>query len=274
MPIKREELTQAFLSKHPDTAARVLENLAAEEVAALFAKLPVRLILPVIRRLTPSLTAQILLSLEFDQQVALISQLGPRYAANVLRNWTGERRARVFKSLPTLLSGRLKVLLEYAPDSVGSIMNTEFITANINQTIGDIETLVRNMKMDHQYDIYVIDDNLRLRGAVGIIKLLREDNNKTIRQIMDKNIPTISATANVAVVSNHIGWESRATLPVVDRDQHVVGTFQQAMCMEKPEIHDAANTGYGYLASDILEVYWTGWKSIFGTMLTKPQDLL
>ena len=144
MTVKREELTQVFLSKHPDTAARVLENLAAEEVAALFTKLPVRLILPVIRRLTPSKAAQVLLSLEHQQQDAVISQLGPRYAANVLRNWTVDQRARALKALPKLLASRLKVLLEYAPGSVGSIMNTEFIIVNINQTIGEIETMLRD----------------------------------------------------------------------------------------------------------------------------------
>lgn len=272
MPMKREELTQAFLSKHPDTAARVLENLAATEVAALFRELPVRLILPVIRRLTPAMVAQVLLSMEYEQQDSIISQLGPRYAANVLRNWSGEPRTRVLKALPKLLASRLRVLLEYTPGSVGSIMDTEFITANINQSVGDIEAMVRNMSMDHQYDVYVIDDNLRLRGAVGILKLLREDNNKTIRHIMDKNIPALSATANIASVSNHVGWESRITLPVVDRDQHVVGTFQQSMCLVKTESPDESTASYGYLASDILDVYWTGWKSIFGAMLTKPQD--
>jgi Mg/Co/Ni transporter MgtE len=271
MTIKREQLTQAFLSKHPDVAARVLENLAPEEVAALFAELPVRLIVPVLRRLGPAMAAQILLSIEYDQQVALVSQLGPRVTANILRNWPSEHRTRVFKSLPTLLSGRLKVLLEYAPDSVGSIMNTEFITANINQSVGDIEVVVRNMKMDHQYDVYVIDDNLNLRGAVGIIKLLREDNHKSIRQIMDKNIPAVSATASVASTRRHVGWESRVTLPVVDRDQHVVGTLQHSMCLIQPETPETATNSYGYLASDILEVYWTGWKAIFATMLTKSQ---
>lgn len=272
MTIKREELTQAFLAKHPDTAARVLESLAAEEVAALFSELPVRLILPVVRRLTPAMVAQILLPMEFDQQIAIFSQLGPRNSANVLRSWPGTQRARVFKSLPTLLSSRIRVLLEYAPDVVGSIMNTDFITANIQQSVGEIEAVIRTLKIDHQYDIYIIDDNLRLRGAVGILKLLREDNKKPIRQVMDRSISAITATTNITSAISHIGWEARVTLPVVDRDQHVIGTLQQAMCLARPEIREPSNSGFGYLASDILDVYWMGWKSIFGALLTKSQS--
>ena len=267
--MKNGELTQAFLIKHPDSAARVLENLGADEVAALFGELPARLILPVLRKLTPNMAAQTLLQMEDDQQIALIKELTPRMAANILRNWSVEQRARVFKSLPTYLATRTKVLLDYAPDSVGSVMNTEFISANMNQTVGDVELAVRNMRMDRQCDVYVIDDNLRFRGAVGIVKLLREDNQKKIRQIMDKNVPTLSATANIASVSDHVGWESRLTLPVVDRGQQVVGTFQQAMSLEKPEIQEISSAGYGYLASDILDIYWTGWKSIFTAILAK-----
>jgi Mg/Co/Ni transporter MgtE len=270
--MKNGELTQAFLSRHPETAARVLENLAAEEVAVLFAELPVKLITPVIRRLTPAMAALILLRMEHDQQAALFRQLGPRNAANILRNWSGEQRARVFKTLPAYKSARLKILLEYAPDTVGSIMDTEFITANLNQTVGDAEAAVRNMKIDHQYDIYVIDDNMQYRGAVGILKLLREDNQKKIRQIMDKNVPAIAATAKLHAVGIHAGWESRSTLPVVDRDQQVVGIFQQAMALEKPELHDTSTAGYGYLASDILDIYWTGWKLVFGAILAKSQE--
>jgi Mg/Co/Ni transporter MgtE len=142
----------------------------------------------------------------------------------------------------------------------------------VNQTVGDAEAAVRNMKIDHQYDIYVVDDNMQYRGAVGILKLLREDNQKKIRQIMDKNVPAIAATAKLHAVGIHAGWELRSTLPVVDRDQQVVGIFQQAMALEKPELHDTSTTGYGYLASDILDIYWTGWKLIFGAILAKSQE--
>ncbi|MCI0506371.1 MAG: CBS domain-containing protein [Gammaproteobacteria bacterium] len=269
--MKNGELTQAFLSRHPENAARVLENLAAEEVAALFAELPVKLILPVIRRLTPATAAQILLHLTDDRQTALILQLGPRNAANILRNWSGEQRLRVFKTLTAYKSARLRVLLDYAPDSVGSVMDTEFITANLHQTVGDVEMAVRNMKIDHQYDIYIIDDNMRFCGTVSILTLLREDNQKKIRQIMDRNVPAIAATAKLHAVGIHAGWESRSTLPVVDRDQQVVGVFQLAMALEKPELNETSDTGYGYLASDILDIYWTGWKMIFGAILAKSQ---
>ena len=274
MTMKREELTQAFLAKHPDTAARVLEGLAADEVAVLFSELPVRLIVPVVRRINPAMVARILLSLDFDHQVAIFSQLGPRNSSNVLRNWPGERRAQIFKSLPTLLSGRIRVLLDYAPDVVGSIMNTEFITANINQSVSEIEVVIRASKLDHQYDVYVVDDNLYLRGAVSILKLLREDKKKSVRQVMVKNIASITATTNITYAVNHIGWESRMVLPVVDRDQHVVGTLQQSMCLARPEIRDTVDTGFGYLAADILDVYWMGWKSIFGALLTKSPNSL
>jgi len=267
--MKREELTQAFLSKHPDIAARVLEGQAADEVAVLFSELPVRLILPVVRRINPAMAARVLLSMDFDDQVAIFSQLGPRNSANVLRNWPAEKRTQVFKSLPTLLSGRIRVLLDYAPDVVGSIMNTEFITANVHHPVGDIEAVIRKLKIDHQYDVYVVDDELCLRGAVSVLKLLREDSKKPVHQIMDRNIASITATTNITSAINHIGWESRTALPVVDRDQHVVGILHQAMCLARPEIRDSLDTGLGYLAADVLDLYWMGWKSIFGALLAK-----
>jgi len=148
-------------------------------------------------------------------------------------------------------------------------MNTEIITANIDQTVGDVEGVVRSSNMERLCDVYVVDETLRFRGVVGILKLLREDNNKKIRQILDKNVPAISAIATITSVSDHVGWDTHLNLPVIDRNRHVVGTFQQALSFSRQDYIESSDAGTANLATEILDVYWTAWKSVLSAMLIK-----
>ena len=262
MAIKSEKLTHAFLSKHPDTAARVLEKLDPEEVVALFDALPARIILPVMRSMSSMIAAQCLRSMDIEKQTTLVGELGARVSANIIRLWAAQDRNQLLRRLPKRMSVSMRMLLSYPVDSVGSIMNTEFVSVNNSQTIGDIELLLRKSKVDQQYEVYVTDDTQRLKGIVSIMRLLREDNQLKVSQIMDKTIPAILATSHISQVLEHANWEIQQTLPVVDRDKRLVGTLQRSTVLRKLETRSQGSESSGYLAGDIVSAYWSGWKSM------------
>lgn len=262
MKFKSEKLTHAFMSKHPDTAARVLEKLDQEEVVALFDALPVRIILPVMRNMSSLMAAQCLRSMDIEKQATLVSELGARVSANIIRLWAVQDRNQLFRTLPKRISVSVKMLLSYPADSVGSIMNTEFVSVNTSQTIGDVEELLRKSKVDQQYEVYVTDDTQQLKGIVSIMKLLREDNQLKVSQVMDKTTPAILVTSHISQVLEHVSWEFRQTLPVVDRDKRLVGTLQRSTVLNKLETKSEGSESAGYLAGDIVNAYWSGWKSM------------
>jgi Mg/Co/Ni transporter MgtE len=267
MPIKSEKLTHAFLSKHPDTAARVLEKLEPTEVVALFEALPVRIVLPVMRSMSSMIAAQCLRMMDSDRQVGLVSELGVRMAANIIRLWSAQERGELLRMLPRRMSVNIRMLLRYPAESVGSIMNTEYISVYSSQNIGDVEELLRKSKIDHQDEVYVTDDSQRLKGIVSIMRLLREDNSLRVTQVMVKSVPAILATAHVSQVLDHASWESRHTLPVIDRDKRLVGTLQRATLLDKLETRSETSETYGYVALDVVHAYWTGWMSMLTAIL-------
>ena len=260
MATKTEKLTHSFLSKHPDTAARVLEKLAPTEVVAFMENLPTRIILPVIRAMLPSFSGKILFHLDADRQVAIVNELDARATANAIRSWPRENRTKLLRLLPKRLSVNIRLLLNYAGGTVGSLMDTEIVTAHMNQTLSDIEEMFRNAKAEYQAEVYIVDDNLKYKGALSIMRILREDGQKKARQVMDRNITPVFATAHISYVTGLTAWESRSSLPVVDRENHVV--------VEKSQGLDAGRHSYNYLVSEILESYWSGWKAVFSLIVT------
>ena len=65
-------LTLAFLEAHPDDAARVLEHLANEQVAALLGSVPVRLAAPVLAHMLPAVAARSLAQLSDEGAAAIV----------------------------------------------------------------------------------------------------------------------------------------------------------------------------------------------------------
>jgi len=273
MAIKTEKLTHTFLSKHSDSAARVLERLDPAEVAALFTELPTRIVLPVIRTMLPSHAGKILLYLDADRQVAIINELDARLTANAIRSWPQDNRTSLLRLLPKRLSVSVRLLLNYPAGSVGSLMDTDIVTAHMNQTLSEIEELFRKAKAEYQAEIYIVDDKLKFKGALSIMRVLRDDGQKKARQVMDQKIPTVLATSHMSYVTGHIAWESRSSLPVVDRENHIIGLLQHAMLIDKSKAPDADDSNYHHLVSEVLEAYWAGWKAIF-SLVVSNSDLM
>jgi len=268
MAIKTEKLTHSFLLKHPDTAARVLEKLDPAEVAALFFNLPTRILLPVIRSMLPSPAGRILSHLELEKQVAIFNELDARITANAIRIWNQDNRASVLRLLPKRLSVSVRLLLNYPAGSVGSLMDTDIVTAHMSQTLGEIEEQLRKANADYQAEIYIVDDNLKLKGALSIMRILREDGQKKARQVMDKKIPTVLATSHISYVTGHSAWESRSNLPVVDRENHIVGLLQQTMLIDRSKVFDNDDVSKTHLVTEVLEAYWSGWKAVFSLVVS------
>ncbi|MBK6631395.1 MAG: magnesium transporter [Betaproteobacteria bacterium] len=255
-----EELTYAFLEAHPSDAARVLERLAPAAAAALLQSAPLRLASPVLRQMLPLAGARCLERLDDADAAGLMSGAGAQAGVGLLRYLGAERRAKLLAQLPTTLNVAYELLLGYPEGTVGAWMDPRALVLPADMTSGEALDRVRRADETLVADPYVIDRNQRLLGYIELADLLRASDATPLTRLLRPSPHRLPAQALLDGLREHPGWRESSTLPVVERDERLVGALTNAalqralsLAQETPAPSGAEDTLAG-----IAGAYWFG----------------
>lgn len=223
-----ETLTLAFLGSYPGRAARVLERLTGPEAAALFARVPARVGGPVMAAMLPPVAARILASLEDPDALALLTDVGAQAAVSVLRHVPEPRRTRLIDGLPTATAVASRMLLGSLEDSVGGWVDPDVIALGADTGVADALARVRRGGEAEVAQLYVVDAGQRLLGTVDLHALLRAPATLALGALMREADGTLSAAAPLSSTAASDAWERAAVLPVLDRDERLLGVLRRS----------------------------------------------
>ncbi len=158
--------------------------------------------------------------LYIDDTVDLIEELPANVVSRILKNsTTGERRA-------------INDILRYPRDSAGSIMTIEYVSLHKDMTVSEAFDKIRRVGVNKEtiYTCYVTE-NRKLIGVVTVKDLFIADEDDSISDIMETNIISVNTHEDKELVGNMFQKYNFLALPVVDRDNRLVGivTFDDAM---------------------------------------------
>lgn len=221
--------TLAFLESHPDAAARVLEHLASEQIAALLDSVPVRCAAPVLAHMLPTVAARSLAQLSNESAAGMVQRLGPQLCAVILRHLDETHRNSLLERLPTTSAFTVRMLLAYPEDSVGAWMDNRAMALLPDTLAEEALDRVREAGEEDCVDLYIVDHDQRLLGKVRLPELLRAPAVATLAHLMHMPSYTLPARAPIASVLDHEGWERFNSLPVVERSGRFVGALRHAV---------------------------------------------
>jgi len=224
-----EELSYAYLDSHPNEAARVLERLAPQDCAAFLNATPLRLAVPVLRRMLALNAARCLERLDTSAAAGLLQGIGPQAGAAVLRHLPEPRRAPLIAQLATPTAVALRLLLSYSADTVGGWMDPHVLAVPADLPVSAVLDRVKQSEPELVGDIYVLDQDQRLRGVVDVADLLRIDGRDPVTRISRAAPPTLPARSPLGAVREHAGWTDHRVLPVVERGERFVGVLAYAV---------------------------------------------
>ncbi len=216
-------LTHAFLAGHPEDAARVLEQLSAEDAAALFESVPVRLSAPVLSAMLPYSAARCLRPLDKARAAMLLGAISIPGAAAVLRNLPEGRRNALLDALPTATTLACRALLGYPEDSVGGCVDTEIIALSLDARVEDAMDAVRGARVVPTGPVYVVDAQRRPLGQIELSVLLRAGARDRLDALMSTVPVTLPAVTPLAGASAHPVWRDADIAAVVERGGGMVG---------------------------------------------------
>ena len=221
-------LTLAFMDSRPEAAARELEDMPAEDAAALFAMVPARIGAEVLRLMAAQGAARCVEILPAERGAGLLRELPFVDAATLFRNLPAGVRGAVSEDLPAGLARDLRLAVSYPVGTVGAVMDQAAITVADTRTAEDAIKLLRRRRRKAVDHLFVVDGGGRYVGMARTGDILRADGKARMDGLMDTAVTPLSNRATLASVLGNPQWNSSLALPVVGRTGNFLGALSRA----------------------------------------------
>ncbi|MDH5563630.1 MAG: CBS domain-containing protein [Nitrospirota bacterium] len=218
-------LTLGYFQSHPVEAARHLESLGPQAASALLDVLPGEEIANVLEHCLPVSTAKILEEFPPGLSADVLSAMNATSAIGVLRQFEEATRYDILERLDNAIGSTLRRALRYSPNTAGSLADPQVFTLPPDIPVEEAISRIRTYGQKAMYYIYVIDRDGKLEGVLTLRQLLIDTSGHSVGTLMEQQIITLSAEANLEEILKHPEWSRFHTLPVVDR----WGTFFGAL---------------------------------------------
>ncbi|TVS04729.1 MAG: magnesium transporter [Cyanobium sp. PLM2.Bin73] len=175
--------------------------------------------------------------LPVDVQQSLLERLRSGEVLELVEAMSPDDRARLFDELPAKVVRRLQAelspaerrvtaqLLGYAPETAGRLMTTEFIDLKEFHSVAQALELVRRRARDTEtiYALYVTDGARHLSGILSLRDLVVADPDARIGEVMTREVISVRTDTDQEEVARAIQRYDFLAMPVVDREQRLVG---------------------------------------------------
>jgi magnesium transporter len=257
-------LTLGYFQSHPVEAARHLESLGPQAAGVLLEALPGEEIANVLEHCLPVSTAKILEEIPKDLSVDVLSAMNATSAIGILRQFDEAMCYDILERLDNSMGATLRRALRYSPNTAGSLADPQVFTLPPDISVEEALSRIRTYGQKAMYYIYVIDRDGKLEGVLTLRQLLIDSSDHLVGTLMENQITTLSAEANLEEIIKHPEWSRFHTLPVVDRWETFFGALRYRMLRRiEKDVEGKAPLG---TVSDSLMQLWEAY-SITGIRL-------
>lgn len=196
---------------------KVLRNLESETAADLVAELDEGAREEILDILKPKEIAELAIELESDEAADLISELEPDEVKVVLAE---------MEQVEPEDAAEMRVLLTFAEDSAGGLMQTELVALHQDATVDDAIMRIREVFEEETEDIhsvYVLDDKEAYLGEISLSQLVISKGTARLGDIMEEKFVEVSAEVDQEEVLRLFRKYDLATLVVTDARGKLLG---------------------------------------------------
>jgi magnesium transporter len=220
-----------------DGAKLLLQPVQEVDAAEAIGSLPRTLQALAFRLLPKDEAIEVYEYLDAAVQQTLLERLRSGEVLELVEEMSPDDRVRLFDELPAKVVRRLLAelspaerrvtaqLLGYEAETAGRLMTTEFIDLKEFHSAEQALEIVRRRARDTEtiYSLYVTDGSRHLTGILSLRDLVTAEPQARIGDVMTREVVSISTDTDQEEVARAIQRYDFLAVPVVDREQRLVG---------------------------------------------------
>ena len=224
-------LGAALQSLHPAEFSDQFEQLSNEQRAALIARVPDLISSDVLTELEDEVVEDILPLLGSDQLAEAIAELDCHDATQIVEEMEDQQRANVLEALPAIDRAALEEALAFDDETIGRLMQREFVAAPEFWTVGDTIDHMRetgDALPEIFFNVYIIDAAFKPLGYVPLSRLMRAKRDMKLAALMQDQLVTIAQDVDQEEAAYLFEKYNLVSAPVINGDGRLVGI----MCVD------------------------------------------
>ena len=223
------KLNKTFLVDFPESAARKLEKIDAEDAAEIFASQQPNIISGVMNKMSPGAVASILKKIPRDLAAQAISTMDTGISITQLNGMTKEEREDYFSHREKITAQEFKALLDYPENSVARQMSPEFSACSRHLTVDEAMDLLRRQDTGNIKHLFLLDDSMQLDSILDIHQMVLANGDEKLSNL---SRPVVAFVNAVEEVIEKLDKFKVAVMPVVDVNHKLVGIIRSQGLLE------------------------------------------
>ena len=212
-------------SMHPAEIASLIESLPAAKREIVWEFVDPELEGDVLIELNEEVRAELIGGMDAEELIAATEGMEVDDLADLIDDLPETLTERVLRSMDAQDRERLNAVLAFEEDSAGGLMNLDAVTVRPDVTL---EVVLRYLRMrgelpDRTDRLFVVNRHDQYLGGIDITRLLTEDPEKTVGELMDSAVEGIAPDTSAQVVAKLFADRDLVSAAVVTPDGKLLG---------------------------------------------------
>ena len=211
---------------HPADLADILEDLDSNSRKKIFEFIDEDLAADALEEIDPEYKGAIIKDISEAKAAELLENMPNDEIADFLDELDDDEREKILINLEAEDANEVKELLQYDDETVGSIMSKEFISFNIDITIGEIIEILRETEPEDEQlnSIFITDEDERVLGILTLKDLIMNTPETKAREAMSENTNVIRHFVDINEAIEIVSKYDLLSIPVVDDNDVLIGS--------------------------------------------------
>ncbi|MCA9900485.1 MAG: magnesium transporter [Ardenticatenaceae bacterium] len=218
------ELKSQLERIHPADIAWLLDELDAETAVILFELLPIEIASEVLDETGGQVRQELVEKVDDERLADLLDELPMDDAAEFLEDLPDDVSDRLIGLMDPEEAAEVQELLAYEEETAGRLMTRDVVSLRRQWTVSETFDYLRSLEdAETLHYLYVVDRDNKLIGVVPLRTLILSQPNKTIGEIMSRNVASVPVNADQEELAEFVSRYDYFVVPVVSLNNELLG---------------------------------------------------
>jgi len=212
---------------HPADLADIVEELGPEDREAIFENIDSEVAADALTEIDPTIQASILESLETETAADIVEEMSPDEAADVLAELEEQTSEDILDEMEGEPKQEVEDLMEFAEDTAGGLMNTEYVALGVDSTVSDALNALKSNEdlLDSLNTLFLIDAEEHLKAIVPLTRLFLHQGSTPLASLAAETLISVNVKERQDRVTELFDKYNLLAMPVVDEAKKLAGVI-------------------------------------------------